>query len=282
MKRERGYYMEEFDLKGAIDLHFHAGPDIRERKLTYLEAAMQAKEAGMRAILIKSHSTITADIASLIQPLAKDILVFGGIALNFPVGGLNPVAVETALKLGAKQIWMPTLSAANQYRFERKRGGITIFGRTGNLRKEAIEILEILSGHDVILSTGHLSQDEIIALVREAIKTKIKKILVTHPDHFFIQMPLKMQKDLAAKGVFFDRCFPTPTTSPLTMEQMAKRIKEVGVASSILTSDFGQPQNPFPVEGLKIYIRQFIQLGFSVQEIDQMVRINPSRLLNLS
>jgi hypothetical protein len=68
MKRERGYYMEEFDLKGAIDLHFHAGPDIRERKLTYLEAAMQAKEAGMRAILIKSHSTITADIASLIQP----------------------------------------------------------------------------------------------------------------------------------------------------------------------------------------------------------------------
>ena len=269
-------------LEDAIDLHFHAGPDIRERKLTYLEAAMQAKEAGMRAILIKSHSTITADIASLIQPLVKDILLFGGIALNYPVGGLNPVAVETALKLGARQIWMPTLDASNQYRYEKKRGGISILNRKGSLTKEVMEILEILSKHDVILSTGHLSQDESILLLREARKRGMKKILVTHPDHFFIQMPAKVQKELAKKGIFFDRCFPTPTTSPLTMGGMAERIREVGVASSVLTSDFGQPQNPFPVEGLKNYIRQFIQLGFSDQEIDQMVRINPSRLLNLS
>jgi hypothetical protein len=118
--------MGEQDLKGAIDLHLHAGPDVRERKLTYLEAALQAKEAGMKAILIKSHSTITADIASLIQPLVTDISVLGGVALNYPLGGLNPEAVEAALRLGAKQIWMPTLSSANQYRYERKKGGITI------------------------------------------------------------------------------------------------------------------------------------------------------------
>ena len=273
--------MEEPILKGAIDLHFHAGPDVRKRKLTYLEAAVQAEIAGMKAILIKSHSTITADIASLIQPLVKDILVFGGIALNYPLGGLNPSAVETALKLGAKQIWMPTLSAANQYRYEKKSGGISILNRKRSLAKEVMEILQILSKHDVILSTGHLSQEEIVVLVRAAIKRKIKKILVTHPDHFFIQMPLKLQKDLAAKGVFFDRCFPTRRTSPLTMEEMAKRIKEVGVTSTVLTSDFGQPENPFPVEGLKIYIQQLITLGFSNQEIDQMVRINPRRLLNL-
>jgi hypothetical protein len=274
--------MEEQILKGAIDLHFHAGPDVRERKLTYLEAALQARDAGMKAILIKSHSTITADIASLIQPLVKDVLVFGGIALNYPLGGLNPAAVEAALKLGARQIWMPTLHAANQYRYEKKRGGISILNRKGSLTKEGMEILEILRKHDVILSTGHLSQDESILLVEEAEKRGIKKILVTHPDHFLIQMPVKVQKELARRAIFFDRCFPTPTTSPLTMEGMAERIREVGVASSVLTSDFGQPQNPFPVEGLKNYIRQFIQLGFSDQEIDQMVRINPSRLLNLS
>ena len=273
--------MEETILKGTIDLHFHAGPDVRERKLTYLEAALQARDAGMRAILIKSHSTITADIASLIQPLVKDILVFGGIALNYPLGGLNLAAVETALKLGAKQIWMPTLDAANQYRYEKKRGGITILSREGTLKKEVIEILEILSSHDVMLSTGHLSKDEIMVLLTEARKRKIKKILVTHPDHFFIQMPVKMQKDLAAKRVLFDRCFPTPRTSPLTMEEMAKRIREVGVSSSVLTSDFGQPENPFPVEGLKIYIQKLIQQGFSNQEIDQMARINPGRLLSL-
>ena len=165
--------MEEFALKDAIDSHFHAGPDVRERKLTYLEAAIQARDAGMKAIPIKSHSTITADIASLIQPL------------------------------------------------------------------------------------------------------------ITHPDHLFINMSVEVQKELAQEGVFFDRCFPTEKTSPLRMEEMAKRIREVGVMSSIVTSDFGQPENPSPVEGIKIYIQQLIQLGYSNREINQMVRINPGRLLNL-
>jgi hypothetical protein len=277
-----GENMEKNYLEGAIDLHFHAGPDVRERKLTYLEATLQAEKAGMRAILIKSHSTITADIASLMQPLVKEILVFGGIALNYPLGGLNPAAVETALKLGAKQIWMPTLDAANQYHYEKKRGGITILNREGSLKKEVMEILDILRKHDVILSTGHLSQHESIRLIKEARKRGIQKILVTHPDHFFVQMPGEAQRGLAQEGIFFDRCFPTERTSPLTMEEMAKRIKEVGVTTTVLTSDFGQPENPFPVEGLRSYIQQFIQLGFSDQEIDQMVKINPSRLLNLS
>lgn len=274
--------MEKNYLEGAIDLHLHAGPDVRERKLTYYETALQAREAGMKTILIKSHMTITADIASLIQPLVKDILVFGGIALNYPLGGLNPLAVETALKLGAKQIWMPTLHAANQYRYEMKKGGISILNREGRLKKEVVEILEIIRHHDVILSTGHLSLNETIQLIKEGKKRGIQKILVTHPDHFFILMPTKVQKELTRKGVFFDRCFPNHNTSPITMEGMAKRIREIGVAFNILTSDFGQPENPFPVEGIRNYIRQLISLGFSDQEIDQMVRINPSRLLNLS
>ncbi len=270
------------DLKGAIDLHLHAGPDVRERKLTYLEAALQAKEAGMKAILIKSHSTITADIASLIQPLVTDISVLGGVALNYPLGGLNPEAVEAALRLGAKQIWMPTLSSANQYRYERKKGGITILTREGKLKKEVMEILEIISQRDVILSTGHLSQNEIMVLVKDARKKKIQKILITHPDHHLIAMPLGVQKQLAREGVLFDRCFPTERTCVLNMKEMAKRIREVGVTSSILTSDFGQPENPFPVDGLKSYIEQLIQLGLSGQEIDQMVRVTPGKLLNLS
>ncbi|MGQ9637751.1 MAG: DUF6282 family protein [Thermodesulfobacteriota bacterium] len=273
--------MEKNYLGGAIDLHLHAGPDVRERKLTYLEAALQAQEAGMKAILIKSHSTITADIASLIQPLVKDTLVFGGLALNYPVGGLNLAAVEAALKLGAKQIWMPTLDAANQYRYEGKKGGIMILKREGTLKKEVTQILDILSKHDVILSTGHLSQKESILLVREAKKRGIQKILVTHPDHLLIQMSGEVQKELAQEGFFFDRCFPTPRTSPLTMEEMAKRIREVGVTTTILTSDFGQPENPVPVDGLRSYIQQLVQLGFSDREIDQMVKINPAKLLNL-
>lgn len=241
--------MDKNYLDGAIDLHLHAGPDVRERKLTYLEAALQARDAGMKAILIKSHFTITADIASLIQPLVEGIMVFGGVALNSSLGGLNPEAVETALRLGAKQVWMPTLSAANQHRYEGKKGGITILTREGNLKKDVVEILEIISRWDAILSTGHLSQKEIFVLVREAKKRGVKKILITHPDHHIVALPVEVQKELAGEGTLFDRCFPTQKTSYLNMEQMAKRIREVGVMSSILTTDFGQPENPPPWKG---------------------------------
>lgn len=38
---------------------------------------------------------------------------YGGIVLNWPVGWLNPYAAESALRMGARFIWMPTRDAAN-------------------------------------------------------------------------------------------------------------------------------------------------------------------------
>jgi hypothetical protein len=269
-------------LKDVIDLHLHAGPDLQVRKLTYLEAALQAREAGMKAILIKSHATITADIAALLQPLVPGLLIFGGVALNDPLGGLNPHAVEAALKLGARQVWMPTLSAANHYHHEGKKGGITILSKQGKLKREVSEILDLLSQHDVILSTGHLSLKEIMVLVKEAKRRKIQKILVTHPDHHLLVIPVEDQQNLAREGVYFDRCFPTEEMCVLTMERMAAMIREVGVASTVLSTDFGQPHNPYPVEGMKAYIQELMRQGFTAQEIDQMVKVNPARLLNIA
>ena len=52
-------------LDGVVDLHVHAGPDSRPRSVSDLEAARGASEAGMRAILLKNHFTMTADRASL-------------------------------------------------------------------------------------------------------------------------------------------------------------------------------------------------------------------------
>ena len=39
--------------------------------------------------------------------------ILGSVTLNDAVGGLNPFAVEAALDLGARVIWMPTISAQN-------------------------------------------------------------------------------------------------------------------------------------------------------------------------
>ena len=95
-------------LEGAIDFHIHSAPDVYPRLLNDVELALSAKENGMRAILIKNHYFETASRAQVASEVA-DFKVFGGIALNLTNGGLNKHAVRMALKLGAKQVWMPTV-----------------------------------------------------------------------------------------------------------------------------------------------------------------------------
>jgi hypothetical protein len=68
-------------LEGAIDIHIHSAPDVYPRILNDIDLALQAKEMGMRAILIKNHFTETAARAQLASD-ATDFPVFGGIALN--------------------------------------------------------------------------------------------------------------------------------------------------------------------------------------------------------
>lgn len=43
------------DLAGFIDTHIHTSPDTRPRITSDVEAGIQARKAGMEAIVIKSH-----------------------------------------------------------------------------------------------------------------------------------------------------------------------------------------------------------------------------------
>ena len=104
-------------ITGAIDCHIHGSPDVTQRVGSDLELAIAAQKAGMKGILVKSHVTPTASRARLVQDaVGNGFHVFGGLVLNKMAGGLNIAAVETEIKLGAKQIWLPTVSAVNQAR----------------------------------------------------------------------------------------------------------------------------------------------------------------------
>ena len=81
-------------LAGIIDFHAHAGPDSRPRSLNDIEAARLAKRAGLRGMVLKNHFTMTADRAALVMAQVNGLEVFGGVALNRAVGGINPEAVR--------------------------------------------------------------------------------------------------------------------------------------------------------------------------------------------
>src|SRR5262249_7165054 len=101
------------DIRGAIDVHVHSEPDLFPRIDDDTGVCRHAAELGLRAIVLKCHSERTTSRAYLTQQMVPEgIEIYGGIVLNRAVGGLNPAAVEAALQLGGKQVWMPTVDAA--------------------------------------------------------------------------------------------------------------------------------------------------------------------------
>jgi hypothetical protein len=276
--------MNEISLEGVVDLHIHAAPDIRPRLMDDIEVAREAAKAGMRAVLVKSHHTLTADRAAIAEKHVGGVRVFGGLALNHAVGGLNPAAVEAALALGARQIWMPTLDAANHRRATGMGdGGITILDEAGAVLPAVLEILRLVAEQDVILGTGHLSVGEIGLLVKAARESGVNRILITHPELPIVNMPVVLQEELAGTDVFFERCLivTTPGEGGLPLSAIAKAVQQIGPDTTVMATDFGQAENPSPVEGMRRYIRKMLEFGFNQNEMEHMTRTNPAGLLGI-
>jgi hypothetical protein len=272
----------EIDLNGAIDFHLHTAPDVRPRKLDDFEAARQAGARGMRAIVLKSHVTLTADRAAMAEKAVPGVRVFGGLALNAPAGGFNPAAVEMALQMGAAQIWMPTESAAAEPH-PKPPPGLSVLDGDG-LKPAVLDILHLIAEHNAILGTGHLPPNEIAALVPAARAAGVRKLVITHPEHPPVEMPPLMQEELRDRyGVLFERCLITTTLGHgrLPFAALAAVIRRLGPATTLIATDFGQPENPYPAEGLALYITHLLAEGFRPAEVAVMSQANPARLLEL-
>lgn len=282
-------------IKGAYDLHIHAFPDLQPRKLDALEMVKEAREAGMAGCLLKDHCFPTTDRAYLLNKVFPDFQVFGAIVLNYPMGGLNPAAVEAAIKMGAKQVYMPTFAAANQlmkigdtslfspYPLLKNRSGISLINENGALVPEIDPILDLIakSSSQVILGTGHLSPQEIMLLIHRAKTVGVKRILVTHASFQLVGLPVHLQREAVESGALIEHSYFAVgfKEHPTSIEEIARQIREIGVANCLLTTDFGQTINPTPVEGLKSFVSSLLTLGFSHQEIRTMLVDNPIRLL---
>lgn len=261
-------------LHGAIDLHVHSAPDVVPRRFDDIELAREAARAGFGGLLLKNHKVPTMDRAYLVRRIVPEIAVYGGIALNESVGGFNIAAVRTALALGARVVWMPTKAAHHHKVQEDGHGGLTVFDAHRELRHDVKEIVIEMAHSRAILATGHLSPEEGAALIRYAYAQGLRRLLVTHPDWGATRYPVELQRDLALYGVFFERCYEGGD-----MAVIAKAIRDVGVESTILASDLGQPDTPAPAEGMALFAGEMRARGFSEDDVRQMMVTNPAHLL---
>ena len=272
-------------LAGAVDIHVHAAPDVFPRKWDDLTLSRLARQAGYRGLLLKCHYFPTMGRAFHVRRCFPDFAFYGGLVLNATVGGLNPTAVEAALSLGAKEIWFPTLSAANHRRCHKLgASGLSVLDPRGRLRPAVNAILKAVARADVILGTGHLSQDEIRALVERALDVGVHKVLVTHPEWPPTHMTLESQARLAETGcVYFERCLVVtmPGAGGISFQDIATAIRTVGWQSTVLATDLGQLANPCPIEGMRMYLTRLKEHGFTSAQLRRMVSTNPARLLGL-
>ena len=290
-------------LKGAVDLHCHSGPSVMPRDLDHIEALQEAAAVGMKGILFKDHYYSATPVTELLQQhyQSTGVTLMSGVPLNNPIGNFNVHAVDHGFKLGARLVWMPTFSAANHIAHHKKDKDfhkkfpttkekmlepqpLSVLDERGKLKDEVKIILDLIAENDAVLSAGHLHISEIWPLFEEAEARGVKRRLVNHPT-YLIDASLEDIRTLSNQGVYLEHstCMFVPGSKFqfFDAENLRTVIEAGTVERTILGSDLGQVGNPRPVAGFRHVIGMCLDVGYSEDQVRQMISRNACSLMGL-
>lgn len=287
--------MSRVSLKGICDMHVHTNPDLRLRAYSDLQLADAAVRVGARAIVIKSHLGFTVNRAAIVNDYVRKVYgentgftMYGGVVMNKVIGGVNPEAVEKGLKLGAKEIWLPTQSAK---RHLEKMGQNPLDGielvRDGKVIPELKDVFNLIRDYDVALGTAHVSPMEAFVIVEAARDAGVKKIIITHPEwwvcDYSIDDQIRLVKDY---DVILERCYAQNMGKGkpyhLNLKENAELIKEVGYEHVMVDTDGGQTENPDWETEMYEYMHYLLEYGIPIEHIYHMTKTIPYWLLGIT
>lgn len=287
--------MAEISMKGVVDMHVHTNPDLRTRAYDDFELCDAAVRVGARANVIKTHMGDTSCRAALVNHYNRlvhgenDYTMFGSIVMNSCVGGINPVAVENALKLGAKVVWLPTSSARNHLqKLGKSTDGCVDVVTDGKVVPELEKIFDLLVRYNAVLGTAHISVEEIFIVVKAAREAGVKKIVVTHPEWWIVDMSIDDQKRIVEEyDVILERCYAQNkgvgagngylSNLPGNLEI----IRQVGYKNVLVSTDGGQVENPHWELAMQEYMQYLLDHGIPEEQIRYMTHDLPCWLLGI-
>ena len=278
--------MGTVSLHGVCDMHVHTNPDLRLRAYDDFELA----DAAVR---VKSHLGFTVNRAYLTNQYVKRVYgentgftMYGGVVMNKVVGGINPEAVEKGLKLGAKEIWLPTQSAK---RHLEKMGqdpakGIELV-RDGKAVPELLDVFRLIKDYNVVLGTAHVSPEEAYVVIEAARDAGVKKIVVTHPEWWVVDMSMEDQIRLVKDyDVILERCYAQNMGGGVYKSNLPDNleiIKAVGYEHVMVDTDGGQTENPHWELALAEYMQYLVEHGIPEEQVYHMTKTIPYRLLGI-
>ena len=285
--------MGKVSLQGVIDMHVHSNPDIRHRAYDDFELMEAGIRAGARAIVIKTHQGTTVDRAFLcnrhneiVHQGDNDFTMFGSVTMNRQMGGINPWAVESGLKLGAKVIWLPTQSARNNMLKQNQDPSDCVeVVQGGKVVPELLTIFRLVKDYDVVLGTGHVSPEECFRVVEAARDAGVKKLVVTHPEWWMVGMSLEDQVRIVKDyDVILEHCFAQPmgggkykSNLPMNLEA----VKACGYKNVMVSTDGGQVENPNWEIALEQYMQYLSDHGVGEDELQYMTHDIQAGLLGI-
>jgi len=136
-------------------------------------------------------------------------------------------------------------------------------------------VLDIVARHGLVLVTGHLSRDEVFAVVEAA---NVPHVVVSGPEFPSHRISPEDQVALADQGALLMRAFTTPYTGKCTWDDVFTATRAVGAHSTVWCSDLGQVFNPPVEDGLALMADRHLDAGFSEEEIRIMAVDNTRRL----
>ena len=274
-------------LQGAYDLHIHVAPDVIQRKCNDLELAEKVRDAGMKGCVIKCHYFETAARAALLRSQVPELEIAGGLALNLSVGGINPYAVERFGQMGGGILWFPTMDARAFQTYKHKEDpdfdGSSYLVATdgqGTLLPETAEVLKLAEKYHMVVATGHLSPEEGLCILREARCLGVEHTIVTHVEHPAMQYTDEQQLEAVRLGAMIEHSYNNAWFGRCTLLEIVRQIRVVGCEHVIMSTDFGQVNAPFSVDGLREYAEKLKEYGFSDDELHTMLCRNPGAVLS--
>jgi len=277
-------------MEGAIDIHIHNGPDPYMRRIgDTVDLALAACQAGMAGVNFgEPHHIPSGPLALIAEKVVnqwadehgkKRIRCFGGVALNYAVGGLNPAAVLASARIGAKVVWPPGVNSSHYHKMMGVPGGIDVLDENDNVVPAMKEILSIIAEGDLVLNMSCLGVKDVFCLIDEAKKLGVKRMNVVHPNQSTSLMTVEQMKIAADKGASIELCCVHFLPSHFSWDVFMEAYKLVGPDKMITSSDNGCFEFFTPVVAMRAYIAGMLIRGIPDSDVEKMVKTNPKRLL---
>lgn len=277
-----------------IDIHYHANPDLYERRWQAIKAG-QIYQSLNGAVFLTSHLGATSVQATLAQQAGLPI--FPSLVLNHIAGGISYRVILRALNeyqpvLAAKMlVHFPTITGrafqskltrqlSHDYLKSHSQKGETLFNGKKQLCKNALDILKIAADYPIVLTTGHASKEEIYSLIDACIKYHVPALLLNQPAHPLTDLKANALNELVKNDfIWVEQTTLTYLLGHQSKEDFFAILKNT--PRVIYSSDLGQTTQ-MDIEDWWNYSQTiFAESGLSAQRQDELVRGNACKLLEL-